>query len=252
MANDPENVNPTPTIEDLPDAQVAGDQAGQTLVQAGDSSVTLEGILASPEFKALVDKEIQRKTDKQFGKHGTRLDKLESPEGTIERYEALQAQGMSKDQAMSKMQGDKELADTRARLSVLEGKAPDVSAGAGAQGWKERRASILSDAGIDGNDPRFIDFMKQKFSSYDDMNVKLFEKAEGWSFTDETKPKPSASTVAQTIPSIPAGDVDATEKYKQDMIAARGNARLGRQVKLDARKAGVDVDNIGFGDRVTP
>jgi hypothetical protein len=245
MAKATEVVNPEPKIEgELPEPQISGSPAGQSLEQAGDSSVTLEAI------EKLVEKQFQSMKDTRLGKFDTRLDDLE---GAVGRYEALQAQGLSKDQALNQMQGDKELGDIKTQLaSLLEGKVPDVSAGVGTQSWKERRASILSDAKIEGSDPRFVEFMKQKFTSHDDMNEKLFEIAEGWSFADEIKPQPSASTVAQIVPSIPSADVDVTEKYKEDMYAARGNARLGKQIKESAKKAGVDVDNIGFGDRVTP
>ncbi len=216
MANEKENVNPEPKIEgELPEPQISGTPAGQALAQAGDSSVTLEAI------EKLIKREVQSVKDTRFGKHETRLDKLESPESTVERYEALQAQGLSKDQALNQMQGDKELGDIKSQLaSLLEGKVPAVSAGVGAQDWKERRASILSDAKIEGSDPRFIEFMKGEYSSYDDMNEKLFTRAEEWSFADETKPKPSAATVAQTVPAVVAQD-GKFDEYSDDQLAAK-------------------------------
>ena len=155
---------------------------------------------------------------------------------------------MSKDQALNQMQGDKELGDIKSQLaSLLEGKAPEASPGGGTQGWKERRASILSDAGIDGSDPRFVNFMRQKFSSYDDMNEKLFKEAEGWSFADETKPKPSASTVAQVVPSVPTGDGDYTvETYVEDMISARGNKGKLDAIRAKAKADGLEIDRISI------
>ena len=150
MPKDTDVVNPEPKIEgELPEPQISGTPAGQPLDQAGGSSVTLEAI------EELIKREVQSVKDVRFGKHETRLDKLESPESTIERYEALQSQGLSKDQALNQMQGDKELGDIKSQLaSLLEGKVPDASPGGGEQDWKERRASILSKAEIDGNDPR--------------------------------------------------------------------------------------------------
>jgi hypothetical protein len=90
--------------------------------------------------------------------------------------------------------------------------------------------------------------MKQDFTSYDDMNEKLFKSVQEWSFTDETKPQPSGTTVAQVVPTVPAGDGSYTaEKYKTDMLAAVGKPDEVRRIKEAARKDGVDVDNIGFG-----
>ena len=239
MANEKENVNPASQTEDLPEPQISEPQAGQSFAQAGDSSVTLKAV------EELLDRKFQSMKDTRLGKMETKLDDLE---GAVRKYEDLQAQGLSKDQALNQMQGDKELGDIKSQLaSLLEGKAPEASAGAGSLGWKERRASILSEAGIEGNDPRFVDFMKQKFSSYDDMNEQLFKQAEGWSFTDEQKPKPSASTVAQIVPSVPSGDGTYTEeKYKTDMLAASGDKNKLKAIKAAARADGVDVDNIGF------
>jgi len=233
-----DNVNPVAEIEELPDPKISKPQAGQDLAQAGDPSVTLE------DFRGMVREEMQSIKDTRLGKHDTRLENLES---AIAQYEAEKG-GTVDAKALSKLQGvqrDKEILE---RVVALEGgKVPDASAGAGIQNWKERRASILSEAGIEGSDPRFVEFMKQKFSSYDDMNEQLYKRVEDWSFTDEQKPKPSASTVAQVVPSIPTGGGDYTEdKYAEDMNKARGNKAELERIKAAARADGVDVDNIGF------
>ena len=238
MADEKEKVNPDSKIEDLPDPKISEPQAGQTLAQAGDPSVTLE------DFRGMVREEMQSIKDTRLGKHDTRLENLES---AIAQYEAEKG-GTVDAKALSKLQGvqrDKEILE---RVVALEGgKVPEVSAGAGSQNWKERRASILSDAGIDGSDTRFVEFMKQNFTSYDDMNEQLYKRAEDWSFTDEQKPKPAASTVAQVVPSIPTGSGDYTkDKYVEDMNKARGNKAKLDAVKAAARADGVDVDNIGF------
>jgi len=238
MANEKENVNPASQTEDLPEPQISEPQAGQSFAQAGDPTGDLESL------RAMVREELQSVKDTRIGKSETRLDVLEN---TIAKYEAEKGGTVDKT-ALSKLQGVAREEEILTRLKALEGgKAPETSAGAGTQGWKERRASILSDAGIEGNDPRFISFMKQKFSSYDDMNTKLFKEAEGWSFTDETKPKPSASTVAQVVPSVPTGDGDyTTEKYVEDMISARGNKGKLDAIRAKAKADGLEIDRISI------
>ena len=240
MANDTDVVNQEPQIENLPDPQISGKPAGQPLDQAGGSSVTLKAV------EELLDRKFQSMKDTRLGKMESKLDDLE---GAVGRYEALQSQGMSKDQALSQMQGDKELGDMKSQLaSLLEGKVPEASPGGGEKDWKKRRASILSDAGIKSDDPRVVDMLrKENFDSHDGYVEALQKRANEWSFADAKKPQPSAGSVAQTIPSVPAGSGDYTaEKYKTNMLAAQGKPSELRRIKEAARKDGVDVDNIGF------
>ena len=114
--------------------------------------------------------------------------------------------------------------------------------------WKKQRASILSNAEIEMNDPRVVDMLqKENFVSHDAYIEALQKRANEWSFADETKPKPSASTVAQTVPSIPVGDgAYNTEKYVEAMIAARGNKEKLDEVRAKARADGLDIDRISI------
>ncbi len=239
MANEKENVNPEPKIEgELPEPQISGTPAGQALAQAGDSSVTLEAV------EQLLDKKFQSMKDTRLGKMEAKLTDMESAFAEVQK---LTSGGMPNDEAQAKVLGEKRLQDVESELQAWKtGKeVSGVSAGVDAQGWKERRASILSDAKIEGSDPRFIEFMKQSFTSHDDMNEKLFEITEEWSFADETKPVPSASTVAQIIPSIPAGDGSyTTEKYVEAIIAARGNKGKLSEIRAKAKADGLEIDRI--------
>ena len=245
MANDPENVNPAPKIDDLPDQSISETPAGQSLEQAGASAVTLESILASPELQEYIQKEVQSKTDSRLGTYGTRLDTVE---GAIEKYDSLVAGGMSKPQALAKMQGDQELQDIKAKLdSVLGGNVTAPSPGSGEKSWAEKQQAILDNSGIDKNDPRIVELLRTS-KSKQEFIAELEEKSFAWKQADVNKPEPSATTVAQMTPSMPAGDGTWTpEKYKSDMLAAQGKPSEVRRIKAAARKDGVDVDNIGFG-----
>ena len=139
MANVTENVNPEPQIEVEPTPQISGTQAGQSLGQAGESAVTLEAV------EKLIQKEVQSIKDTRLGKHGTRLDNLE--EAVSHAYD-LQASGVSKDKALQQMTGVQREKDFESRLASLEGGDTEtVLAGAGAQSWAEKQASILSEIG---------------------------------------------------------------------------------------------------------
>ncbi len=196
MPKDTEVVNPEPQIEaELPDPQISGPPAGQPLDQAGAPSVDLKSL------RDMVREELQSVKDTRIGKSETRLDSLEA---AIAQYEVEKGGTVDK-KALSKLQGTQREKELLSRLEALEGgKVPEASPGGGEKGWKETRAKTLSDAGIEGSDSRFVEFMKQEFTSHDDMNEKLFKATEGWSFTDEQKPKPDASTIAQVIPAVTA------------------------------------------------
>jgi len=244
MANANESVNPTPQIDDLPDHPVSGKPAGQPYEQAGSSAVTLEAVLASPELQEYIKNTVKSQQDVRLGKYGTRLD---SVEGAIAKYDSLVDSGMSKQQALAKMQGDQELQDIKAKLdSVLGGNKAVPSAGAGEKSWAEKQQAILDDAGIDKNDPRIVELLRNAASKQDFL-VKLEESTFAWKQADVKKPVPSSSTVAQTIPSVPAGDGSYTkEKYAEDMLANRGNKDKLAEIKAKAQADGVDVNNIGF------
>jgi len=251
MANDGNQVEPTPKIEGNPSPQISGDQGGQGLSQAGGQSVDFSALQKDPEFNAFIEKMVQSKQDSRLGKYDTRLEKLEgSQEATIAKYEALVGSGMTKEQAVDRMKLDKDIADLRAfRESIQGGDAPSQpSAGTGEKPWTERQASILEEAGIRKDDRRLSDLLKQNtFASHEEYLKVLADKTFEWKQADVRKPEPSSSTVAQTVPSIPAGDGTYTkEKYKTDMLAARGNRDELKRIKAAAKADGVDVDNIGF------
>ena len=238
MANANESVNLEPTIESLPDSPIAGTPAGQPYEQAGKSPDTLESL------RAIVREELQSIKDVRIGKSETRLDNLES---AVAKYEALQSQGLSKDQALNQMQGERELQDIKAKLdSVLGDNKAVPSTGVGEKSWGERQQAILDNAGIDKNDSRIVELLrasKSKQGFLADLEAKTFE----WKQSDVNKPKPSASTVAQTIPSVPSGDGSYTkEKYAEDMLANRGNKTKLNEIKARAQADGVDINNIGF------
>ena len=238
MANANESVNPELTIESLPDSQIANKPAGQPYEQAGESSVTLKAV------EELIQKQFQSLKDSRLGKMESQLNDLE---GAVRKYEALQSQGLSKDQALNQMQGERELQDIKAKLdSVLGDNKAVPSTGVGEKSWGERQQTILDNAGIDKNDSRIVELLrasKSKQGFLADLEAKTFE----WKQSDVNKPQPSASTVAQTIPSVPSGDGSYTkEKYAEDMYAARGNKTKLNEIKARAQADGVDINNIGF------
>lgn len=242
MANASEVVEPTPQIEEVPTPQISGEQGGQQTQQAGGQSVDLAAI--KEELREEMRKELQSMKDTRLGKYGTRLDNLEE---ALSKYASLTGTKVDP-KALEKMQADQTLAEVLEKVEQL-GQAPSQpSAGTGGKPWVERQASILEQAGIAKDDRRLSDLLKsRKFSNYDEYLKVLEEKSFEWMQADAGKPQPSQSTIAPTAPSVPIGSGTYTkDKYKTDMLAARGKPDELRRIKEAARKDGVDVDNIGF------
>ncbi len=237
MAKDNEPVNPEPTIENLPDSQIADTPAGQTYDPASDSAATLESM------RDMIREEMQSVKDTRIGKSETRLDNLES---AIAQYEAEKG-GTVDVPALSKLQGVQREKELLARIEALEGGNPDVpSAGAGELSWAEQQQAILDNAGIDKSDPRVVGLLRTSKSKQEFL-ADLEEQTFVWKQADANKPKPSASTVAQVIPSVPAGDGTYTkEKYAEDMLANRGKKVKLDEIRAKAVAAGIDIANIGF------
>ena len=238
-----ENVEPTPQIEGLPSPQISG-KGGQAQEQAGRTAVDFSVLEKDPNFEAFLDKKIQSLKDSRLGSYGTRLETLEA---AISKYEALKG-GTVDNNVLSKMVGEQELADMKQQLAELRGNKPQSSEGSGDKGWVARQDTILAQAGIDKKDARIADLLRSRtFKDYGEYTEVLEAETFKWMQADAKKPVPSSTTVAQTIPSVPAGSGEYTaEKYKQDMLAARGKPDLLKNIKAKARADGVDVDNIGF------
>lgn len=242
MANANEIVNPEPKIEEQPTPQISGKPAGQAYEPASGSGVTLEAV------EQLLDRKLQSIKDTRLGKMEAKLTDLE---GAFAAVQQLKAAGMSDADAQSKVLGEKRIQDLESQIQSLKSgkEVPATSPGGGKQLLTETQAKILSSVGLTAKDPRFTQFLRDNptFSSNEEYFAALDRQALVWQAEDVRKPQPGPMSVAQTVSSVPAGDGSYTkEKYKADMLAARGKPDELRRVKEAARKDGVDVDNIGF------
>ena len=237
MVKDTEAVNPTPQIDDLPDQSVSEAPAGQPLDQASGSPATLE------DLRAMVREEMQSVKDTRIGKSETRLDSVES---TLAQYEAEKG-GTVDAKALATLQGVQREKELLERVMALEGgNVVATSAGAGEKSWGEKQQAILENVGIDASDVRVVELLRSA-SSKQEFLAELEAKSFDWKQADENKPKPSASTVAQVVPSVPASGGDyTTEKYVEDMIAARGNKGKLDAIRAKATADGLDIDRISI------
>lgn len=241
MAKDTDAVNPEPQNEEQPKPHFTEQPAGQPYDQAGDPPVTLES------FRSMVREEMQSVKDTRLGQLGTKVEDLES---ALAQYRTLVKSGMPEDQAEAKMLGDDRILKLETALETLQSGefVAEPLPGGSEKPWGERQQAILSGANIKENDPRVTEFMKKDKSPNVDIYMEaLNEKTLEWNRADLNKPKPSAISVAQTIPAVPAGDgVMTLDSYTEAMFNARGKPQQLAAIKAQAREDGLNVDNIVF------
>lgn len=243
MANDNENVKPEAQISDVPTPEISAPPAGQAYDPASSSGVTLEAV------EQMLDRKFQSMKDTRLGKMEAKLSDMESAFAAVQQ---LKKAGMTDAEAQSKVLGEKRIQDLESEIQAMKSGGKEVvaeSPGGGKQFLTEKQASILSNVGLSAKDPRFVQFLRDnpKFKSNEEYFDALDKQALVWQSEDAAKPVPSGSTVAQTIPSVPAGDGTYTpNKYKEDMLAAIGKPAEVKRIKAKAKADGVDVDNISF------
>jgi len=144
---------------------------------------------------------------------------------------------MSEEAAITRMEEKREFQEVREQLAqVLGGNKAVPSAGAGEKSWAEKQQAILDDAGIDKNDPRIVELLRNAASKQDFL-VKLEESTFAWKQADVKKPQPSSSTVAQTIPSV----IPTEGAYADISSEALGDSILELHKDYTKNKAEIDA-----------
>ena len=155
---------------------------------------------------------------------------------------------------LEKSGGNDEAAIREMRLDDLISRGtqqPDL----GRSGDVEKRMTryvrrLLSSAGISFKDPEYASIVAKhsrgtvdEEAFYDDVDA-LVEKVQAKTGKQEGV-SPSAVVMEGGNVAPPTGDL--SEKYKKEMLAARGKGMaVGSEIKAKFRKLGVDVDNVVF------
>jgi len=242
MANEKEQVAESQESQERPTPEFSGEKQTSPSNQADElAERVLEKL--EPKMQEIAEKQWQSGKDRRIAEHETRLDSLE---GALAEYDRLLESGMSSAEAKDKMSLNMTLKELREEVKELKQQDGQETSGRSDTDWTSQEQAILDRVGMEANSPEFAEFVRSKtWESEQEYLDALSKKAFEWRTASASKPSPSPSTVANTGGrSAPTGD--ATEKYKKDMLAARGNAAEIRRIKKEAREAGVDVDNIGF------
>lgn len=104
-------------------------------------------------------------------------------------------------------------------------------------------ADIVKSYGFDSTDP---DVVREVLSQTDPKDAEIAALRLTIKRQNITPPSPSAASTATPSPARPADVETNTKNYIKEMIAARGNPTLLRQIKADAVKKGVPVDSVVF------
>ncbi len=158
---------------------------------------------------------------------------------------------------LAKNKGDVDAAYREMRIDdVLDrGRSEEVDRGRSASaGPSEKRMEryvrrILSSAGIPFKDPEYLKVV-EKFQSKgsfdeDEFFDEVDDLVERRTTKQERQESPEAGSVVAEGGRTSPGRPDLVEKYKAEMMAARGKgAMVGREIKAKYRKLGVEVDRI--------
>lgn len=125
------------------------------------------------------------------------------------------------------------------KVGVL-GNSPQNVAGNGSNAADET-AKVFEEYNVDPNDPEAAPLLALKGVELIKAVSKLALKRAKPSAVDS-----SEASALRTEPSPPASVEAATQKYKEDMLKARGNRALLADIKAKARKNGVPVDSVDF------
>jgi hypothetical protein len=125
------------------------------------------------------------------------------------------------------------------KVGVLDG-SPQNAAGNGSNAADET-AKVFEEYNVDPNDPEATPLLALQGVELIKAVSKLALKRAKPSATDS-----SEASALRTEPAPPASVEAATQKYKEDMLKARGNRALLADIKAKARKGGVPVDSVDF------
>lgn len=211
MANDKENANDASQSEEQTHSRFSEQQDAQSSGQAPDSFEEFREKYGSA-LDDYLDRKFQSFKDTRLGTHETDIEHLKEEQSsirqTLSEFQELKEEGWTDAQAVRLMEQSK----PKTSQSTPES-TPEPSEGSeDSRSWREREQAILEDVGIDTNDERFIEFIRETNDMSNEEYIQELEtQSRRWRNADLTKPKPSSSTAANTARS----ESQATRKFDE-------------------------------------
>jgi hypothetical protein len=172
----------------------------------------------------------------------------------MDEVKKQQANGLSEDQAFTAAQGEitsrAEAAAEKVMLKEIHAKlfssSSDQAAGTGAIEADVEATAELQRYGLNQNEPDAIELLRSLGNLSKEAKEAKVNKFILGKVAPHQPPSPAGFTQAPAVGTNSPSANAQVENYKKNMIAARGNATLLRQIKTDAIKNGVDVNSVVF------
>lgn len=233
----------------LESGQTLGEQNANSAPsqQAGVQQTSQGSTDVMPEWAKELKKELaetKRLAQSDKDRAVSRISKdLESIKPLLERVK--QVTGMD-DAQVSQLQERLEMDEIKRR--VLGGETPTntpASHGSGTEAMADISAAVIESLGLDLSDTEVAQIHARNTGNIKKMGLEL----RGLLESRATAPQPNAAANAAPVAGVHTpqpGIEQLTAQYSKDMLAARGNTALLKQIKEQARQKGVPVDSIAF------
>lgn len=176
----------------------------------------------------------------------SRQDKAENSfQERLAKLDQLQGQGLSREQALAKMEAEDADVSWRKNLETrLEQIASQLGSGGTQTNRQQQVADVFANVGLDPKDPRVAPFLVKEYQSPEAMELAAYRLHK--ELTQTPTPTAAQGASLQSKPESRADVAELTQKYQNDMLAARGKPSELKRIKEEARKNGVPVDSIVF------
>jgi len=191
-----------------------------------------------PALDDYLDRKFQSFKDTRLGTHETEIEQIKQEQTdirqTLSQFQELKDEGWTDAQAIRLMEQNK------SEPQPAQESKPQASDGTESeQDWMDREQAVLDKVGIDQDDDRFIEFIRETNEMSDDEYVQeLKSRSRQWRNADLTKPQPSSSTAANTA---------RTESQPQRQFSDKSAEELGAEVDTlmkSPRKHKEQIDEI--------
>jgi hypothetical protein len=201
-------------------------------------------ILDAEKLSQLLEAKLKPVLDEVRGVQGRQDKDRTAFREFLDEYNVHKAKGLSDDKAeIAATNSIKERSEAQSEKLLLRQIAEKLGLSSAGSGVTAKASIDVSQYGLDANDPEVVSAVLSQTDSKDAelAALKLAFKRQGTG-----QPSPSGAASLEAKPARPADVETHTKNYIKDMIAARGNATLLRQIKTEAIKNGVDVNNVVF------
>lgn len=225
----------------------SGKSSGSSQSGQGKGSGQAKQVVASlldelkPEMEKLVEettkRQVQSMKDVRFDRQEKRLSSLEETAAAIK--EKMQG-GASYDEAVDELGKEQRLNSLEEKLehALTGGNSSEEPSDTGFRNWASEQATILSQVGLEADDPRIVELRREHEDPNDYLEaLSDFAWKHGRSQGSEGS---SAELGTETDESPPKEDLRAQYEKEKEALP-RGNIKMLTELKQKYREKGLDI-----------